>query len=111
MKIAKLCTLLVLLLASYQTVLGQSNEGSIAGNVVDTSGAVVADAKISAKNVASGTMYETVSSSSGSYRLANLNVGTYDVTVNISGFKTAVLSGVVVQVGTVSSLDITLQIG
>jgi Carboxypeptidase regulatory-like domain len=112
MKIAKLCIRLVLLLAcSFPTVLGQSNEGSISGNVVDTSGAVVADAKISAKNVASGTMYETVSSSSGSYRLANLNVGTYDVTVNIGGFKTAVLSGVVVQVGTVSSLDITLQIG
>ncbi len=91
--------------------LAQANQGSIAGNVLDPSGALVSDAKITAKDVSAGTTYETVSSSAGSYRFANIRVGTYDITVSAQGFKSASLTGLVVQVGTTSSLDIHLQTG
>ncbi len=90
---------------------GQTNQGSIAGNVSDPSGALVPNAKITAKGQSTGSTYETVSSSSGSYRFPNLNIGTYDVTVSAAGFKTATLTGVVVQVATTSALDVKLATG
>jgi hypothetical protein len=101
----------MLCVVSASVAWGQANQGSIAGNVADASGAVVVGAKVSVKNVATGAVYETVSSSAGAYRLPNLSVGSYDVTVGLSGFKTAVLKGVVVEVGSTSALDIQLQVG
>src|ERR1700733_6791406 len=63
------------------TVVGQTNQGSIAGNVIDPSGALVGNAKITAKETHTGTTYTSVSSTSGSYRFPNVNIGTYNVTV------------------------------
>lgn len=89
----------------------QTNQGSIAGNVLDPSGALVANASITAKDVSTGSTYQTVSSSAGAYRFPNVNTGTYDVTVSVPGFKTATLTGVLVQIATTAALDINLQTG
>lgn len=89
----------------------QTNQGSIAGNVTDPSGALVSNAKITAKSVNTGATYETVSTSSGGYRLPNVNIGNYDVTVTAPGFKTATLNGVAVQTATTAALDVRLQTG
>ena len=105
-----LLALLVCLIGA-RSVWAQANQGSIAGNVLDPSGAVVADAKIVATNVATGAKYEAVSTSAGAYRFPNLTVGTYDITATLKGFKTATLQGVVVEVATVHALDITLAPG
>jgi Carboxypeptidase regulatory-like domain len=91
--------------------LAQTNQGSIAGNVVDPTGALVQNAKITAKETSTGTTYETVSSSAGAYRFPNVNIGTYNITASAPGFKTAHLTGVVVQVATTASLEIKLQTG
>lgn len=48
---------------------GQIDQGTISGNIQDPSGAVIANAKITAKGVLTGTVYETVSSSAGAYRI------------------------------------------
>jgi hypothetical protein len=89
----------------------QSNQGTISGVITDTSGAVIPDAKITARETASGTTYDTVSSSAGNYIFPNLRIGTYDVSVEFSGFKKWQASGVVVQINVTSSLNITLQPG
>jgi hypothetical protein len=93
------------------TLQAQTNQGSIAGNVLDPSGALVSNAKIVATNVATGAVYDTVSSSAGAYRFPNLTIGTYNVTVTATGFKTATLKGVIVQVASVAALDVTLATG
>ena len=95
----------------FSTAAAQSNQGSIAGNVTDPSGALVVNAKITATNTQTATKYETVSSSAGAYRFPNLNVGTYDITATASGFKTATLTGVLVEVASTAALDIKLQTG
>jgi len=107
-RISQLSLAIAILLA---TAWGQTNQGSIAGNVSDPSGALVPGAKITAIETSRGTSYETVSSSAGSYRFPNVNVGTYDITAVASGFKTAHLTGVLVQVATTAALDIKLQTG
>ncbi|HEY1462695.1 MAG TPA: TonB-dependent receptor [Terriglobales bacterium] len=90
---------------------GQTNQGSIAGNVLDPSGAVVPNVKITATAISTGATYKTISSSAGSYRFPNLSIGTYDVTATADGFRTIQLKGVLVQVATTSALDINLQAG
>jgi hypothetical protein len=105
-------SLLILAIATLMgSALGQTNQGAIAGNVSDPTGALVPNAKITAKAVSTGATYTTASSSAGSYRFPNLSIGTYDITVTAAGFKTATLTGVVVQVATTSALDIKLTTG
>jgi hypothetical protein len=91
--------------------LGQANQGSIAGTVTDQTGAVVVNAQIAAKERSTGTTYKTVSSSAGLYRFPNVNIGTYDVKVSSTGFKTVSLTGVVVQVASTAALDVKLNAG
>lgn len=92
-------------------LLGQSNQGTIAGTISDASGAVVPGAKITAREVASGTAYNTVSSSAGTYIFPNVRIGTYDISVEYSGFSTWKSTGVVVQINSTTSLNVTLQPG
>src|SRR5215471_19416843 len=90
---------------------GQSNQGSIAGNVVDSTGAAVPHAQVIAKNKETGVLSTAESSATGSYRFPAVALGSYDVSVTVPGFKAANYSGVLVQVNTVSTLDITLAVG
>jgi len=93
------------------SALGQSNQGSIAGNVSDPTGALVPNAKIIAKGQSTGSTYTTATTSAGSYRFPNINIGTYDITVTADGFKTSTFTGVVVEVATTAALDIKLTTG
>ncbi len=90
---------------------GQTNQGAISGVVTDSSGAVVPNVNITAKETATGTVYNTVSSSAGTYIIANARIGSYDVSAEFSGFKKWQATGVVVQIGATSSLNIVLQTG
>lgn len=68
-------------------------------------------AKITAKGQATGATYETVSTSAGAYLLSNVKNGAYDLTVTASGFSASQIQGVVVEVGTTTSLNVTLKTG
>ena len=89
----------------------QKVTGTIRGTVTDPSGAVVSGAAITVAGVDTGTAYNAVSSSSGAYRIQDMKLGAYNVKVAMTGFKTAERTGVVIQVNTVSALDITLATG
>jgi hypothetical protein len=89
----------------------QTNNGAIAGSILDSSGGAVVGAQIAATGVETHSVYNTVSSSTGAYRLSDLVLGTYNISVTAPGFKVSELTGVVVQINTTASLDITLQPG
>jgi len=65
-----------------------AGEGSLAGTVTDSSGAVVAAAHVTATNAATKISTETSTSSAGLYTISPLPVGMYSVTVTAKGFKT-----------------------
>ncbi len=90
---------------------GQTTTGTLSGVIRDASGAVVADAKISARNAGAGTVRETKSDSEGRYILTNLAPGQYEVRAGRAGFKTAAQSGVILTVGGSAVLDLTVQVG
>ena len=71
-----LLAVLLLTLAAGQAS-AQLDTGSIAGTVVDSSGALVPGAEIVAVSPATGTRYSTVSSSTGYYIFPSVRTGTY----------------------------------
>jgi hypothetical protein len=89
----------------------QTNNGAIAGSILDSSGGAVAGAQVQAKGVETHSVYTTVSTATGAYRFSDLVLGHYDITVTAMGFKVSTLTGVEVQISSTSSLDITLQPG
>ena len=89
----------------------QTTRGSLSGNVLDQSGAVISGAKISARDPNTGVTRATVSSAEGSYNIPELNLGSYDVTASAPGFSTLLQHGVQVTVGNVSALNLTLKAG
>lgn len=84
--------------------------GQIEGVVQDPSEAVVPNARIVVRHVATGTERELTTNEMGRYRAVNLRPGEYEVTVEASGFKTVKRSGITVQVGSTATIDITLEV-
>ncbi len=91
--------------------LAQATYGTLRGSVTDASGAVITDAAVTAKNVATGTEAKTVSNSEGNYTFGQLPPGTYLLTIEKQGFKKGEFQDVTVLIGQTQSLDITLQAG
>src|SRR6266404_3849407 len=103
--------LLAMLLASGLTVNAQTFRGTILGTVTDTSGASVAGATVIIKNTDTGLTRTVTTSDDGSYSAPELPIGNYSVTVEESGFKTAVIRGIRVEVSGERRADVTLQPG
>ncbi|PYV85846.1 MAG: hypothetical protein DMG05_21885, partial [Acidobacteria bacterium] len=76
--------------AGFLPLLAQTTSTSILGTVTDASGAVVPGAKVTALQVGTGLKREEVTSNTGDYSFPLLNVGEYQVTVELAGFKTEV---------------------
>jgi len=84
--------------------------GTFVGTVTDPSGAVIPAAKVLATNVATGVSQSTITSSAGTYTIPNLGVGTYNVSVEGSGFKTAVANGVTLDVSQTRQVDFKMAL-
>jgi hypothetical protein len=89
----------------------QSDRGTIAGSILDSSGAAVGGAAVTVKGADTGSVYKTVSTPEGNYRVSDIAVGRYDVTAEAAGFKMSLQKGVLVEINTVAALKITLQPG
>lgn len=90
---------------------GQSNTGNVQGTVTDASGAAIAGATVTGRNMDTGIASSTVTTEAGLYSLPNLPPGRYTVTVEASNLKKYVREGVTVPTGTTVSLDIQMQVG
>jgi Carboxypeptidase regulatory-like domain len=89
----------------------QSDRGTIAGSILDSSGAAVGGASITISGVDTGNTYKTVSTPEGVYRVADIQTGRYNITVEATGFKVSQQKGVLVQISTTSALNIALEPG
>ncbi|MBV9937931.1 MAG: carboxypeptidase regulatory-like domain-containing protein, partial [Acidobacteriaceae bacterium] len=104
---------LLVILASLLSVLSfaQSTSGNITGTVYDQTGATVPGATVTAKNQETGVESTATATSAGNYRIENLPVGTYTVTVNAPGFSKVVVNNVNVPLNQTVTANATLQIG
>ena len=99
------------LILSSALLLAQTNEGILAGTVLDSSGAAVQGASITATNTATGTTLSSVSADGGTFRFPSIAIGTYDITVVHPGFSKATQRGVNVQISSTTAITVNLQVG
>ena len=89
---------------------GQTITGTIAGEVKDSTGAVVPGAAAVAENVKTHLSRSATASGSGNFRIPELPLGTYKVSISAPGFKTTVTNLEVSPSG-VTHADFVLQVG
>jgi hypothetical protein len=89
----------------------QGASGRILGRIADPTGAVLAHAKITLTNEATGISRDALSNDNGDYSFVDVAPGTYTVQFELTGFKKNVQKGVIVDVNQVVTLNSTLQIG
>jgi hypothetical protein len=89
----------------------QLSGGTIAGTVTDPSGAVVPNATVTATGADTGTMYNTTSTSSGTFHFPPMQLGRYNLLISAPGFNDLKLSGIQVTTGNVSSAEAHLSTG
>ncbi len=92
-------------------VYGQIDRGTITGTVTDPQNAMVAGAKITLSNPATGASLETTSEAGGSFTFVGLVAGQYKLTCESSGFKKFVQETVPVDVGRTTTLNVLLAPG
>ena len=88
----------------------QTSNGTIAGSVVDPTGAVVPKADVKAVGTQFGAVHETQADSAGTYRLESLQPGIYDVTIAVTGFAKLLVSDVTVSGSVTTTVNGKLQI-
>jgi len=91
--------------------LAQSDTSSISGTITDPAGAVVPNAKVTARNDATGQTRSVTSNSVGAYTLTNVPSGTYTVSVEATGFQTALQQGAHVDPSIGARVDVALKSG
>jgi len=99
---------LVLLLNFGTLGSAQTFRGAINGTVRDSSDAVVPKAQVVAEAVATGIKHATLTTSDGEFVFQDLPLGTYKVTVTVSGFAVFTANSVTVRAGAIYTLPVRL---
>jgi Carboxypeptidase regulatory-like domain/TonB dependent receptor len=94
-----------------QTLLGQGITGSINGTVTDSSGASVAGATVTVRQLTTNTVRTVTTSDVGSYTVTQLAPGSYSVKVDKAGFSAFEQSNIVLAIDQVVKIDAKLAIG
>ena len=107
----RLFKLAILVFAMTFVGIAQTDRGSITGTISDATGAVVANAAVQAKNVATGQTYTATSTQTGNYTLPQLPAGSYEVIVEVQGFKKYTRQGLALAPTQVMRIDVPLEVG
>jgi hypothetical protein len=89
----------------------QQGTADIVGRVADEQGAVLPGVAIVATNENTGVFREAVSGPAGTYTLAQLAPGTYRIVAQLAGFRTSERRGLILQVGTTMTINLSLSVG
>lgn len=98
------------LLSTFE-VTAQQITGSIRGSVLDSSGAVVQGASVSARQIETGLTRTVVTDPAGDYVLLELPVGHYELQAEAKGFQKYVQQGIAVNVNETANIPIHLAVG
>ena len=104
---------LVLLAVAFAAAPAPAQElyGSVVGVVKDAQGAFVPGATITITNKDTNLTRDTTTGAEGTYSMASVPAGRYDVKVSLQGFRESVRANVPVTIGQISRVDITLEVG
>src|SRR5439155_1400350 len=86
-------------------------QGTIDGNVMDSSQAAIAGALVTAKDQQTNFTRETMTNEVGGYSLPGLPPGTYMITVSLAGFQSYTQTDIAVVPNTIRRVNVTLTVG
>jgi len=89
----------------------QGATAAISGTVLDPSGAAIAGASITVRNIGTAFTRTVLSNDQGRYVAPELPIGEYEVQGSLAGFQTVVRRGIVLTVGSRPVVDLQLPIG
>jgi hypothetical protein len=110
MRIAVVSLIFSLALSS-PLCLGQTSTSAISGVVSDSSGGVIPGARVTATHEATGVNHQQTTTEAGYYAFPSIALGSYSITVEMKGFKTARSTGNLLQVGSPMTVNVTLEVG
>ena len=108
---AKLLLFLFTIAIFSNLAIAQEAAGRIVGRITDAQGAVVPNAKVTITDVAKGTTRETTTDETGNYQVVSLPVADYQVTAELSGFKTTKSEVFHIEVSKSVRVDLKLSVG
>ena len=89
----------------------QAVSGTILGTVTDSSGAIMANAKVTVVNEGTGLTRTVVADTNGEFTAPSLPTGHYTLIAEASGFKTLTLSNIQLGVDQRARIDVKLEVG
>ena len=89
---------------------GVGASGDIKGTVTDPTGAVIANATVTATDAEKGIKRVAQSDSTGQYVISGVTPATYEISAKISGFDNEIHKGVVVNIGQTTVIDFHLKV-
>ncbi len=103
------CLLLLAFLPAI--IFAQSDRGMITGTVADPGGAMIPGARVTATHLSTNSHYKGTTTEAGEYSLLSLPVGVYRLTAENEGFKSSIQTGVQVELGATTRVDVKLEVG
>ena len=115
-RLVKLCLSMAVLLGTIllgfsAPVVGQAVNATLLGTVTDSSGASVANAKVTITETNRGINHTSQTNESGNYVFPDLPPGTYRVIAELTGFKRESRAGIDLVVNSTERVDLVLQPG
>src|SRR5215472_18277748 len=104
-------TILSLLLFGAAVLFCQEYRGTIGGNVLDATGALIGGAKVTITETKTGTKIETISDGAGHYAAPFLTPGDYQVVVHVDGFKEFVRKDIHLGAGDRIGINARMEVG
>jgi Carboxypeptidase regulatory-like domain len=108
------CFLMVVatgIVAAATLCVAQTPQGQVLGTVTDPSTSAVPKAVVTLINEGTGIKKTTLTTSGGTYTFPYLDSGTYTVSVEMSGFDTAINTGITLLIGEAKRVDVQLKVG
>jgi Carboxypeptidase regulatory-like domain len=106
-----LCLAALSLLLTSAVAFAQLSTAQLSGRVTDESGAVLPGVTVTATQTDTGLSRSDVTDANGSYVLPNLPTGPYRLEVSLTGFRTYVQTGIVLQVAAAPVINVVLSVG
>lgn len=92
-------------------VWSQTGTSRIAGTVTDVSGAVLANARVTAVQESTNVAHTTTTSASGNYSFESMVPGSYTIEIEAKGFKVFISNGNVLTIGQPMTVNARLEVG
>ncbi len=101
----------LLALLAFGLAFSQGTTSRVIGTVQDTSGAVIAGAKVSLLSETTGVRFDTTSSTAGTYQFEAVQIGSYSVEVEAPGFKKFVSKNNQLTIGSPMTVNAVMTVG